>query len=63
MCGKWAAEGECDKNPEYMKGDGGLGLGSCRAACGACEKCSKTDGECRARNRERAGFLALDRLD
>ena len=63
MCTKWAAQGECDKNPDYMKGDGGLGLGACRAACKSCEVCSKTNKACRARNRERAGFLAIDNLD
>ena len=35
-------------------------LGECRFACKLCERCESTDKICRARNRERAGFLALD---
>ena len=62
-CKRWASSGECDNNPDYMIGDGGLGLGACRAACQACEACAPGDAPCRARNRERAGFLAIDKLD
>ena len=25
-CGSWAQAGECDKNPQYMRGDPRLGL-------------------------------------
>ena len=35
MCESWAEAGECDKNPDYMRGDMSSGLGSCRRSCGA----------------------------
>ena len=54
QCAKWAESGECEKNPDYMKGDGGLGLGSCRLACGTCEVCKPKDSACRTRNRKLA---------
>lgn len=64
-CGDWAAEGECEANPVYMKGEG-VALGACRKACGECEPCEGLgDAEaqaCRSRNRVRAGFLAMEEL-
>jgi prolyl 4-hydroxylase len=63
MCATWAEAGECDRNPDYMRGDMSSGLGSCRRSCGVCEPCAARDAACRARNRERAGFLPLDSLE
>lgn len=34
-CGRWAANGECQKNPVYMLGTPDY-YGSCRKSCGAC---------------------------
>lgn len=58
-CGTWAAENECNLNPIYMVGEGST-LGHCRKSCLVCEVCSKGDKECYKKNREQAGYLALD---
>lgn len=60
-CDKWAGEGECEKNRNFMVGTAD-GFGECRKACRVCEDCSATDTECRARNRLTAGFPALSEL-
>eukprot|EP00803_Ostreobium_quekettii_P004821 evm.model.scf_892.7 EVM.evm.TU.scf_892.7 scf_892:49249-51640(+) len=36
-CEKWADEGECQKNPNYMVGDSKGYVGNCRLSCGVCE--------------------------
>jgi hypothetical protein len=73
QCSSWAKSGECDRNPQYMRGDDGH-LGRCRASCKACEACGKKpagagdgDGDavakyksCRALNRHKAGYLVYD---
>eukprot|EP00803_Ostreobium_quekettii_P005310 evm.model.scf_340.1 EVM.evm.TU.scf_340.1 scf_340:2444-7406(+) len=58
-CPKWAASGECEKNPRYMTGIPD-GAGNCRAACHTCEVCAEGDWACYNRNREAAGYLVLD---
>ena len=58
-CAEWAAAGECDKNPSYMKG-GGQASGACRLSCGTCKKCSEGDRECYISNRAAAGYLDLE---
>jgi hypothetical protein len=59
MCEEWAQAGECDKNPQYMRGDP-FSLGICRSACGECQPCDVGDAACRAQNRRDAGFLVLE---
>lgn len=34
-CPGWAASGECDRNPGFMRG-AATTLGTCRASCGDC---------------------------
>lgn len=62
-CKGWAAAGECDKNPLYMKGDRNQ-LGKCLASCGACEACTAQDKQARAscywHNRRKHGYLVFD---
>jgi len=36
-CEKWADEGECQKNPNYMVGDSKGYVGNCRLSCGECK--------------------------
>ena len=60
LCPTWAKIGECQKNQNYMEGDGAYALGACRLSCGKCLPCALTDGTCRQRNRELAGFLPQD---
>ncbi|KAF5840968.1 hypothetical protein DUNSADRAFT_14992 [Dunaliella salina] len=55
-CKAWAEAGECEKNPNYMKGSGMQG-GMCRKSCGACEECAENDKECFMNNRRRLGYL------
>jgi hypothetical protein len=63
LCQEWAAHGECKKNPEFMIGNTGTGLGQCRRSCDSCEVCKEGDTACQTRNREALGFLPLDQLD
>jgi len=63
MCTSRAKQGECKKNPEYMVGNTGMGLGQCRRSCDSCEVCKQGDSACQTRNREALGFLPLDQLD
>lgn len=56
-CAHWAAAGECDKNPSYMKG--GQSSGACRLSCLTCKKCATGDRACYVANREAAGYLDL----
>jgi prolyl 4-hydroxylase len=58
-CDGWAAAGECDRNPKFMKGDDSS-LGACRLSCKECEVCGPKDRACMSRNRLQAGFLPLD---
>ncbi|KAI7844137.1 hypothetical protein COHA_002272 [Chlorella ohadii] len=57
-CENWAQAGECDKNPQFMKGSA-TGLGTCRRSCGECTVCAEGDAACRRENRLRAGFLPI----
>ncbi len=41
MCQRWADEGECEANPNYMVGNSIL-RGHCRKACGLCAPASQT---------------------
>jgi len=71
-CVRWAAGGECEKNPVYMLGvasASGLGVGyqrpgTCRQACKFCQPCSADDRAAKApcywENRRDAGFLGFD---
>eukprot|EP00887_Chlorella_sp_A99_P002710 scaffold6.g2710.t1 len=58
-CEDWAAKGECQKNPAFMRGDS-FSMGACRAACGECEVCGDGDIACKNRNRAKGGYLPLD---
>lgn len=62
-CVSWAQHGECTKNPGYMMGTTGSGIGSCRLSCRACEICSPKDQKCKNRNRVKDGFLPLEDVD
>lgn len=35
-CQGWVESGECERNPQFMIGDGSGFLGKCRLSCGAC---------------------------
>ncbi|KAL4457504.1 hypothetical protein ABPG75_012369 [Micractinium tetrahymenae] len=61
-CKDWAQAGECDKNPQFMRGSSSS-LGTCRAACGDCEVCEAGDKVCKSRNRLRAGYLSMEDLE
>eukprot|EP00798_Chlamydomonas_sp_ICE-L_P001614 gene1614-33003_t len=60
-CPEWATSGECEENPEYMKGNSSDG--SCRKSCKVCELCSENDIKCYNRNRAAAGYLAFNSTD
>ncbi|GAB4814205.1 hypothetical protein N2152v2_001251 [Parachlorella kessleri] len=57
-CEDWARKGECERNPNFMRGDA-FSLGACRAACEVCKVCQPWDLACKNRNRERQGYLLL----
>ncbi|EFN57937.1 hypothetical protein CHLNCDRAFT_142031 [Chlorella variabilis] len=57
-CPGWAASGECDRNPGFMRG-AATTLGTCRASCGDCVVCKPDDQTCRRENRVKAGFLPI----
>lgn len=46
----------------FMMGDANGG-GNCRKACGKCRVCSESDVACINENREKAGYLPLDRSE
>ncbi|EFN58979.1 hypothetical protein CHLNCDRAFT_137600 [Chlorella variabilis] len=48
-CPQWAAAGECDSNPVYMKGSE-VSVGSCRLSCKVCRPCPKGDVLCEREN-------------
>jgi prolyl 4-hydroxylase len=58
-CAEWAAAGECDKNPTYMRGANGTNDGNCRKSCKVCQDCKPGDRDCYRSNREAAGYLDL----
>ena len=58
-CEKWAGQGECEKNPDYMKGSPSDNLGTCRKSCKVCQTCAKGNRACYRENRELAGYLDL----
>ena len=43
-CAQWAADGECEKNREYMVGSE-RSVGQCRLSCGACKPGRQADAE------------------
>lgn len=55
-CKKWAADGVCTDNPDYMVGST-MSVGRCRLACNACRPCADGDAECTERLREELGLL------
>lgn len=58
-CKGWAFAGDCERNPEYMKGDKEGNGGVCRASCNMCTPCASRDHACYKRNREKDGYLDL----
>ncbi|KAI3428055.1 hypothetical protein D9Q98_006440 [Chlorella vulgaris] len=58
-CPGWAAAGECQRNPGFMRGAANT-LGTCRASCGDCTVCKVDDAACRRENRLKAGFLPVN---
>ncbi|PSC72571.1 Prolyl 4-hydroxylase subunit alpha-1 isoform A [Micractinium conductrix] len=58
-CPDWAAAGECQSNPGFMRG-GATSLGNCRKSCKDCRVCRPDDDECRRDNRVKAGFLPIN---
>lgn len=61
QCKEWADRGECTKNPTFMVGNVDQ-AGSCMRACQSCEPCTgEEDYACIHRNREKAGFLKLEK--
>lgn len=61
-CPQWAQQGECERNPKFMVGEGGEN-GACRQSCKACERCGEADYACIQRNRRLGGYLELDRAE
>ncbi|KAK9817690.1 hypothetical protein WJX72_000663 [[Myrmecia] bisecta] len=57
---KWAKDGACAKNPNFIMGGGGLAVGACRLSRSACESCRPGDQACWHRNRARSGSLLDD---
>ena len=62
MCPRWAGDGECQNNPDFMVGDVQF-VGTCRLSCGVCQACKQGDVKCTNNNRIRAGYLSLDDYD
>ncbi|GMH41967.1 hypothetical protein BSKO_09886 [Bryopsis sp. KO-2023] len=62
-CTDWAKAGECERNPEYMIGEGSQDGGACRLACGTCEPCKNKKDKCYNENRLQAGYLSLEDLE
>jgi prolyl 4-hydroxylase len=46
MCEEWAAEGECEKNGQFMVGSA-LAPGACLQACGRCDLLDNAGGKSR----------------
>jgi len=61
-CKDWSASGECEKNKGFMMGDA-QNVGACRKSCKQCEQCAANDWTCINRNRDRSGYLKLDKKE
>ncbi|KAG1679469.1 hypothetical protein FOA52_011067 [Chlamydomonas sp. UWO 241] len=61
-CGLWAEAGECENNPGFMRGNAN-GAGACTKSCKDCEPCDEGDWDCYNKNRERLGFMNLDKVE
>ena len=49
-CPAWAASGECEANPEFMKGSDDS-VGQCRLSCKVCKVCAEGDVLCERRRK------------
>ncbi|KAL4448929.1 hypothetical protein ABPG77_007646 [Micractinium sp. CCAP 211/92] len=58
-CPKWAAAGECTRNPGYMRGRGTV-RGHCRLSCKVCRVCAAGDVLCARENERPVPSLATN---